>query len=148
MMSFILEVFGHISKFGGVRWRVKRSPKLQWIQGRETWMSAPNVMATHCDTLYAKSTKFILVLWGGNKLVLDICICIVCQWAFADADMHETQICVHVCAWVSVSRALMSKQGLDWLILPRAAHLQFSEHHTRVAKIADYVSLTILYPGE
>jgi len=28
---------------------------------------------------------------------------------------------------------MMSKQGLDWLILPRAAHLQFSEH-TRVAK--------------
>lgn len=44
-----------------------------------------------------KAQSLYLFCEGGNKLVLDICICIVCQWAFADADMHETQICVRVC---------------------------------------------------
>ena len=33
--------------------------------------------------------------------VLDICICIVCLWAFADADMHKTLKCVYTCVCVS-----------------------------------------------
>lgn len=45
-----------------------------------------------------------------------------------------TKMCVYVC--VTVSRAVMSKQGLDWLILPGATRLLFHEHHTQTVRVA------------
>lgn len=48
--------------------------------------------------------------------------------------IKHSNVCIRACVRVSVSRVVMSKQGLDWLILPRTAHSQFSEHRTGVAK--------------
>lgn len=52
------------------------------------------------------------------------------------ANQHAI-ISVHVCVTerVCVHSCDVKTQGLDWLILPRAAHLQFSEHHTERARL-------------